>query len=116
LAQSRDLLQVENIVVIENSSRQVAGTSGEKEQVIGDNPRPRSFLPLDYRRGGAPRPLPFAEHAERHDDAAIRATAVMKIFDNQIARFFAVPAMRRNDFSRRNFGGKGLEEAIASLL
>jgi hypothetical protein len=34
LAQSRDLLQVENIVVIENSSRQVAGTSGEKEQVI----------------------------------------------------------------------------------
>ena len=40
----------------------------------------------------------------------------MKIFDDQIARFFAVPAMRRNDFHRRNLGGKGLEEPIASYL
>ena len=34
LAQSRDLFEAENIVVIENSGRQITSTSVEKKQVI----------------------------------------------------------------------------------
>jgi hypothetical protein len=51
LAQSRDLLQVENIVFQPSGRRHFRR---KKTGYLGGNPRPRSFLPLDYRRGGAP--------------------------------------------------------------
>jgi hypothetical protein len=40
----------------------------------------------------------------------------MKIFDDEVARFFVVPAMGRDDFHCRNLGGKGFDQSIARHL
>jgi len=111
------LLQAEDIVVIVDAGSQIARSSVKKEQIFSVaieryDISCREIVAQAARRGS----LPFAEHAGSHDEAAIRPAAVMKIFDDEIARFVAVPAMRRDDFHRRNLGREGFDQAITGHL
>src|SRR5262249_25364450 len=110
------LLQAEVVVIVDAGS-QIARSSVKKEQIFSVaieryDISCREIVVQPTRRSS----LPFAEHAGSDDEAAIRPAAVMKIFDDEIGRFVAVPAMRRDDFHRRNLSREGFDQAIAGHL
>jgi hypothetical protein len=117
LAEPRDLVQAEDIVVVVDSRGRIAVTSGKKEQIVsmaieGHNISCRQIVVKAPRRGS----LPMAEHGWGHYDAAIRPAAMMKIFHEQIACLFVASATGCDDFHRWNLGGKGRELPIARYL